>query len=333
MAFWKHRRQFGPIYCPPVHYIIKPSNRMSNRNGVSSLCPCCNGTGTVWLPVERPESPPLIPLSGVPCIPPVEVTPGVQLVGYRGVEKYVQEAVDWNTKVAMPQCDLVRQRRGARWPSWRKHLIPRQISIPDLFVHAEDAIKKWFTVRGIEHMWKLSNREQLSHVNTYTLELTYDFSHACCSCCLDAAPCETMFHGTKWYNVANISRQGCLAESNDASLGHDNHGVPGVFVSKHKEVVLGSCYSTPQDLFGQGLYYSCYFTVVVDPARKTYEAPPKKNRWETVFPKDAVQILSLHVRVNPPVNGDRFQGYEPHLESGGPALCTVSGHSLFDAWN
>ena len=304
---------------------------MSNRSGVSSPCPCCHGTGTVKLPVVQDE-PPLSSsttfLVGGSCIPLVGVTTGVHLVGYFGVQQYVREAVDWYTNLAIPQCNLVRQRRKGSGRSWRKELMPRQIPIPDLVDHAEDAMKKWFTARGIDHMWKLSHHEQLSQ---HTVELAYDFSNACF--CLDSASCEIMFHGTKWYNVANISRQGCLAESNDLSLGHDNHGVPGVFVSKYVETVLAPCYSTPQNLFGQGIYYSCYFTVAVDPARKTYEAPPKKGGWECVFPRDAVQILRLHVRVNPLVKGDRFQGYEPHLESGGPAFCTVSGHVLFDAWN
>ena len=146
------------------------------------------------------------------------------------------------------------------------------------------------------------------------------------------ASCEMMFHGTKFYNIGSISRQGCLAESNDPSAGHDNHGVPGVFVSKYKATVLETCYSTPQNLFGQGIYYQAYFSVAVDPDRKTYEAPVKKGNWETVYPKDAVQLMYLHVRANPLVDGDRFQGYEPGLEAGGPVDFTVRGPEVYCSW-
>ena len=100
-----------------------------------------------------------------------------------------------------------------------------------------------------------------------------------------------------------------------------------------KSIALQDCYSTPQNLFGQGIYYKVYISVIVDMRRVTHRG---KGGWELVFPREAVHLHQLHIRANPIVNSYRLQGCEPwmeeELEGMPPVTKTVRGPPIYDCW-
>ena len=122
-----------------------------------------------------------------------------------------------------------------------------------------------------------------------------------------------LWHGTKFYNIWCISTEG-FRESNDEAAGHDFHGRPGLFASPDKSVATDGPYGTPQNLFGTGIYYQCYFKVAADMRECTYRG---KLDWELVFRAGGVHLKELRIILNPQIakGMSRLQGWEPHLEN------------------
>ena len=73
------------------------------------------------------------------------------------------------------------------------------------------------------------------------------------------------WHGTKFYNVWSISREG-IKPSCDVSMGHDFHGTPGVFTGPTHSVSFSDSYSTPQNIFGNGIYFKVMFRLLCNVA-------------------------------------------------------------------
>lgn len=208
--------------------------------------------------------------------------------------------------------------------------MPRPLPVLDLYCHAVHAFSSWFEQRDIQHFWKLTDTQLIDDA---TVELIYEYEHGTSiDPDMPTACAQLCYHGTKAYNLRAISFDG-IAPSDDAELGHDNHGVAGVFVSPYLSVALDDAYSTAQDIFGQGIFYKMYFEVVVDMRKFIHRG---RGSWELVFPRSAVWIHKLHIRVNPTVNDHRFQGFEPWLEAVPrgklPVTTTVRGHGLYDAF-
>ena len=200
------------------------------------------------------------------------------------------------------------------------------------------ALELWFGLRsGLSDLWQFIGAFRKTGSSRNTFQLLYDYVADDTERKIKLLPPEhafRAFHGTKAYNVWNISEEG-LRASCDASLGHDFHGNPGVFVAPTEAGADRCCYATPQNVFGNGVYLKFLFKVAIDTREISHIDPQGR---ELVVNQGHVHIEQLSITVNPNIQAgeNRLQGYEPDLEATPlrqpPVLNTVKSRPLKSPW-
>ena len=286
-----------------------------------------------------PPPPPPRVASPPPSLPASDVDEDTQIgdlikVGYDDQEFH--EFRPGSTQ--LPQCKLVWQRRHGYGPSWKKSIGKRNVDTAELLEHSSHFFFRWFQARpGMLQKWSRP---------------TCDIARSCLTCSwvgekpdwvTNGVNHPTAYHGTKFYNLWNITINGLqpsLGDEVGRALGHDNHtGITGVFVAPDFSTSFGEAYATPQNLFGTGIYYSVVLQVIVNEKNRLWKST--KGGWEQVFAPNDICLHALIVTCNRGVSKGqaRLQGFEPELEdaydSQGNRLRpegTVRGPRLFSAW-